>query len=108
MFGHAYAETGARRRPPLGIIFAAHDVCRTTGSRPGQSSRSAVFLIESLIQDTSCLLLSERLEGELLATNTRLEHEATLTGGEDRHAVLVFRVRRRAPRSRDRACLSRE
>src|SRR5262249_8733325 len=54
------------------------------------------------------LLLCERLEGELLAANTRLEHEAPLTGGEDRHAVLVFRVRRRALRSRDRACLSRE
>src|SRR5262249_6264631 len=54
------------------------------------------------------LFLCERLEGELLAANTRLEHEAPLTGGEDRHAVLVFRVRRRALRSRDRTCLSRE
>src|SRR5499425_586657 len=57
---------------------------------------------------TGCLLLSERLEGELLAANTGLEHEAPLTGGEDRHAFLVFGVCRRVLRSRHRACLSRE
>jgi hypothetical protein len=57
---------------------------------------------------TGCLLLSERLEGELLAANTGLDHEAPLTGGEDRHAFLVFGVGRRVLRSRHRACLSRE
>src|SRR5215475_5833236 len=54
------------------------------------------------------LLLPERLEGKLLAANTRLEHEATLTGREDRYTVLVFGIRRRILRSRHRACLSRE
>src|SRR4030095_8209637 len=56
----------------------------------------------------SRLLLSERLEAELLAANTRLEHEAPLTGGEDRHAVLIFGVRRRALGRGHRACLSRQ
>jgi len=54
------------------------------------------------------LLLSERLEAELLAANTRFEHEAPLTGGEDRHAVLVFGVRRRTLGRGHRACLSRQ
>ena len=56
----------------------------------------------------SRLLLSERLEAELLAANTRLEHEARLTGGEDRHAVLVFDVRRRTLGRGYCACLSRQ
>jgi len=54
------------------------------------------------------LLLSERFEAELLAANTRFEHEAPLTGGEDRHAVLVFGVRRRTLGRGHRACLSRQ
>src|SRR4030095_1664898 len=54
----------------------------------------------------SCLLPSEGLKAELLATNTRLGHKAPFLVGEDRHAFLVFRVLRRSCRSRHRASRS--
>src|SRR5262249_33546990 len=84
---------GARRRGAL------RDAAEADRRRPPWHRRRRL---------SARLLLCERLAGELLAAHPRLAHEAPLPGGEDRHAVLVFRVRRRALRSRDRACLSRE
>ena len=113
-FGTRKGRRGTLRR--IGRRFERAHLGRATLIRSRSSGRrlrtrswraSRVFYRISS-PDTGCLLLSERLEGELLPANTGLGHEAPLTGGKDRHTFLVFGVSRRVLRSRHRADLSRE
>src|SRR5262245_26278486 len=68
----------------------------------------ATSLIDMLFSSLRALLLRVRLEAELLAAHTGLEHEASLAGREDRHAILIAGVFRGTCLRRHRADLRGE
>src|SRR4029453_14015481 len=88
----------ARGRERGGVALQAQGACLGSDAPKGlrhergcvpMTSRPRISAVEGKTRaDAPALLLRVRLEAELLAAHTGLEHETALAGREDSHSIL--------------------